>query len=220
MLFGDKNNFAIEYEFIHNPYYEDEYGLIRDSWGSLKIWINSANTCKLERQVEENKVELETYEWNLCYVVGWFCNNLWHIYLDEFPFKSYGNCTVELYENQTDELVIEITEDDPEDMNFLWHDRHCLFMAYDGSYLPLMYFRRVGNDIEINWDNEGHSEEDCRFLNLEGLVYIQKEIFLEVVVAFVKSFIQLFKDRCPEEIAECSEALRHSLERIKQESSC
>lgn len=78
--FGDKNTFAIQYEFDVNPF--NETSLIGETWGKFELSVRGIDICRYKRADSET-----TYQWNLIYIVEWFSENLKYI-LSEEPFPS------------------------------------------------------------------------------------------------------------------------------------
>lgn len=164
-VIGDINKFAIQYILMPNPY--DERGVIGQSWGRLDLWVSGKNLCQYKVGDTVN-----VYIWNLFYVIEWFCENLHHILgYDPFPLPVKGENTLELIQ-KADTFDI-----DEEDENYLWHHakrtwifRHTWFPNRGGSRLPSVYFRRVGENIEIAWNNNFYEKKYriCSFQRSRG----------------------------------------------------
>ena len=68
-----------------------------------------------------------------------------------------------------------------------WNWRHSWFSERGGSFLPLVFFRKVDDQIEIEWDSTAiYEEEDVYFINPKGLHYIDLDIFKQVVEEFLR----------------------------------
>lgn len=55
MLFGNKKEFAIEY-ILHIHPYADELGLLNDSWGELRIWVEDVDLLEMY-SIDNNSVK-------------------------------------------------------------------------------------------------------------------------------------------------------------------
>ncbi|MFT4008231.1 MAG: hypothetical protein QM683_22410, partial [Lacrimispora sp.] len=108
--FGDSNKFAIEYQLQNNPY--GEIGILKESWGVFRLWIDGINICKFKQENEE-----KDYEWNLIYLVEWLSENLEYIIgYDPFPLPVCGNNVSELIQ-KSDKF-----ESGEDDEMYLWYE--------------------------------------------------------------------------------------------------
>lgn len=154
--------------------------------GELQFYIGDQDICSYKA---DNKIE--SYSWNLFCIVTWLCENIDYIIgYDPFPLPVHGDSIQELIE-EADKFE---SEDEVEE--YLWYNaksmwmfKHNWFSCREGSILTLVYFRRVGNNIEIYWDNDFWKESDIEFQVPPGNVLVNKDIFKEVITKFVKSFL-------------------------------
>lgn len=183
-LFGDKEKFAIEYQFIPSPYKEEE--LLNKSWGIFKLWIENQNICEYE--INNYKKQ---YEWNLIYIVEWLCNNLEFILgYDPFPLPVKGQTTLQLIQESN---KFECEEDDE---LYLWYQaksswtfRHSWFSNRAGSMLADVYFRRIETDVEISWDNNFFKDDQVYFTKPVGVYVISKNEFKNIVLEFLSDIL-------------------------------
>jgi len=184
-IYGDKNIFAIQYEFEENPFHEN--GLIDETWGSFKLFVHGKDLCQYER---ENIVM--TFQWNLLYIVEWFSENLKYILSDKpFPLPVEGKNSLELIDNC---LLFDSDNDDEFDAWFdkkqEWEFQHSWFSSRGGSFLPDVFFRRVNGNIEVAWNNEStYSSEGIIFIHSNGIEYISIEMFNHTVKCFIENFL-------------------------------
>ena len=183
-LFGDKEKLAIEYEFLPNPNLESR--LLSDTWGIFKFWINGVEIC----QYMQEELICD-YNWNLYYIVEWFCEKLEYIMgYDPFPLPVNGNNVLELIENADN---FESNDNCEIDLWYgaksRWIFNHCWFSNRDGSILPCVYFRRIEKTIEISWDNAFWMSEGKFFLTQNGVFYISYLLFKQIVFDFLNSII-------------------------------
>lgn len=183
--FGDKNIFAIQYEFVDNPFNEDS--LTGETWGGLELVVHGRGVCRYKR---DNIIM--TYQWNLIYIVEWFSKNLMCILSDKaFPLLVEGKNSLELMDNC---LLFESDNDDEFDVWFdtkqEWEFKHSWFSNRAGSFLPDVYFRRVNDEIEIAWNNKStYTSERINFINPTGIAYIPVELFEKSIKNFIYDFL-------------------------------
>ncbi|MFM8454447.1 MAG: hypothetical protein ACKOAD_05755 [Gammaproteobacteria bacterium] len=195
--FGEKNIFSIEYVLLKNPYYEHEFGLLRDSWGELKIFISGEELLRFSRNgVEQN------YTWNLIYVVEWFCENLKHILTIDNFFSSTENKSIiediALFHENYD-----LYNDEINGKAFDWVQRRDLYSANNGSFLPVVYMLSISDDeIKISWIDPGLVDYDIYFLSKKGSKKIEKKYFERVIREFLTDFLNNFQDSYPDEVNE------------------
>lgn len=183
--FGDINKFAVEYQLKKNPH--GESGILKESWGVFRLWINGINICKFKQESSE-----KDYEWNIIYLVEWLCENLEYILgYDPFPLPVSGNTTLELI-RKSDEFE---TEEDDE--MYLWYQsksrwvhRHNWFCNRGGSYLPSVYFQRKDDGFEVSWDNEFWKEQGIEFASIEGNCKVDRGVFKSVLFDFLEEILK------------------------------
>lgn len=195
-MFGDINNFAIEYKLKCNPF--NEIGLIGDTWGELKLWINGKDICGYERNQEEI-----VYESNLIYIVEWFCENLQFLLREDLiNLPVEGATAIELYNNSVnlksdDEEVMDKWFEERQD----WYSRHNWYWNRSGSFLPEIFFRRKGNNIEIAWNNvETYKEKGIEFSNPIGIKFVETDVFHKIIIEFLNEFTEEMFVKYPENI--------------------
>ncbi|KWX81130.1 hypothetical protein AMQ84_00980 [Paenibacillus riograndensis] len=195
-VFGDSRIFSIEYDFTKNPF--NEKGLLAETWGKFELWVNGKELCKFFRHNYE-----KTYEWNLIHVVEWLGENLPIILTnEEFPLPVHGKTALELLASS---LNFDSDNDDEFDAWFStkqdWEFKHSWFSNRGGSYLPEVYFRRVGQQIEISWDNENLYSEEISFTYRTGLEYVPIHIFDSVLKDYIYDFLETLglKTECYDE---------------------
>lgn len=183
--FGDKNTFAIEYEFVANPFNEPR--LTGETWGKFELSVHGVDVCRYK------KVDrVTTYQWNLIYIVEWFSENLKHILSEEpFPLPVEGQHSLELLDHC---LLFESDNDDEFDAWFEtkqdWEFKHSWFSNRAGSFLPDVFFRRVNDNIEIAWNNEStYASEGISFINPMGVEYVPLGAFESTVKNFIEDFL-------------------------------
>jgi len=187
--FGDKSLFAIEYEMDRTG----EYG---PGVAVFMVYINSKSVCTFKR----DDVVYEFY-WDIKDIVEWFEINLGRIIEEEdgFPLPVKADTAVEFYHNSCDYNSDD--EDDLFEWNYTMHDwvfRHTWLSSRAGWYLANLFFRRVGDTIEISWDNTDlYRDVGIEFLNPTGVFYVGIDVLEHVVHDFVETFKRDLEETIP-----------------------
>jgi len=171
-IFGNKKEFAIEYEL-------DNF-----SKAEFKLYLDSKSICAFKR----NNIIYE-FKWDIRELVDWLELNLNYVLSEEgFPLPVEGNTAVELYQNSGE---FDSEDDDTFDSWYEkrqdWSFRHSWYSSRAGGYLADVYFRKVGDKIEISWDN-CNLYDNIEFLNPVGLCYIELKQFKGIIENFIKAF--------------------------------
>ena len=139
-----------------------EYEKYDDEESYFEMWVKGVPVCCFILRGER-----WTYRWDLSFVVDWLNENLEYIIQeDSFPFDIPGDTSIELLKESGK------FESDDEDEFFEWFSQWQVL------------FRRVGDQIEIEWDNTS-TYEDVTFVNPKGLYYIDLDVFKQVVEQFL-----------------------------------
>lgn len=170
--FGIKEVFGIEYE------------LNNFNNGSLEVWVNNKSVCNFLKNGESHK-----YNWDLVYVIEWLCKNKKNI-INEigFPLPIKADTSIEFY-NKSGEFD---SDDDDEFYEWFkkrqeWYFRHSWYSNRGGSYLADIFFRRVNDTIEVEWDNSV-LYNGINFINPKGIYYVEINLFQQVINEFVEDF--------------------------------
>lgn len=154
--FGDREQFALSISFGRDPHPTGD-DVLDASWGGLSIWVRGR--C-LTRSVSSDGGVPEDVRWGLLGIIRWLINVGVQL-VNEEPFPdttSLDNVrdACEWY-NATSQPFPSLTETE-EDEWFLrrsdWRERHALRRAATDAALPNIMFRRLGDFVEISWDNE------------------------------------------------------------------
>jgi hypothetical protein len=152
----------------------------------------------------ENYNDSKLFEWNLCYIAEWMAVNFKFFLSNRaFPKEIIAKNSIEFVEKM-DKLEPEFDTKEYWDwckIQYDWHQSHCLAAAYDGVVLPILYFNRVNDYVEICWNSEGaYDDRGILFKHPKGCEYIEIKIFKQVLADFLNDFIARFKDKYPEEM--------------------
>lgn len=171
-IIGDKNIFAIEYTFFKNTHDTE-----------LSMYINGANILAFKKNNS-----LLTTRWNLDDLAEWLRDFLNNLCEDPFPFKADGE-----YASIKDINARDFDTDDEDafdayyDKLSEWDFRHRWHPASNGAILADLYFQKLGNKIEISWNNTDF-EENVDFLAKTGGALIEEDIFIKVIDSFLKEY--------------------------------
>ena len=166
-----KKELAIEYEVIG----EESY---------FEFLVDNKQLCCFLKDGKEQQ-----YKWELSCIIDWLIENEEYI-LDEieFPLKVNANSSLEFFNKSG-----EFDSDDIEEFHKWfekrqdWYFRHSWYSNRAGSFLAEVMFRRVGETIEIEWDNTCLYEE-IDFINPKGIYYIDIVTFQQVINEFIEDY--------------------------------
>lgn len=169
--FGEKEELAIEYEIIDNESYFD-------------IWVDGKSLCCFYRDGKKqyNKCELS-------YIIEWFIANTQHIIEEkDFPLQVNADSSLDFWDKsgKFDSEDIEEFHDWFEKRQD-WYFRHSWYSERAGSFLAEVMFRRVGEKIEIEWDNSC-LYDGIDFINPSGINYVGVDTFQQVVNEFIRDY--------------------------------
>lgn len=171
--FGEKSDFAIEYE------------LINGNEGYFDMWVGGKPLCRFIKNNQEIR-----YKWDLLPIVQWLEENMLNILEEkEFPLPVVATTAIEFYN-----LSGEFDMDDFDEFNkwFIkrqeWYFRHSWYVNRSGSFLADVLFHRFDNEkIEIVWDNFCLYPE-VQFAYPKGIWYVDVAVFQAVVHEFISNF--------------------------------
>lgn len=171
-LFGNVSNFAMAYKIYS----------INDIY--LEVYVDNRPICKF---IRNNK--LYDFIWDIREIIGWIDENFYNILSEEeFPLPVIGETGVCLYENSGEFDSLDDNEFDSwYEIRYDWVCRHSWFSSRKGGYLADIYFRKVGNKIELSWDNR-NLFDNVRFINPIGLKYVEKKYFENIIERLIISF--------------------------------
>jgi len=173
-LFGEKNKFAMEYEMTDS------------AAGLFELWVGGLPVC-----CKKENDSIIPYEWRLDALAQWLEDNLQGLICEEdFPLPVSAEGSLDFYaksgEFDSDSLD-EIEAWFGKRQDWLW--RHSWYIAREGSYLAEVFFRRVGENIEVEWDNS-NLYDGIVFANPKGKYLVDAGFFEQTVKAFLSDFSQ------------------------------
>lgn len=123
---------------------------------------------------------VERYYWNTDAIVAWLAEHLCQLLEeDPYPVPVTGESAAELYRNS---MIFNGSEDEEDKwytqvQDWLW--RHSWVEASTGSYLATVFFRRVGDQMEISWDQSDHPR--VVFAHPKGKALVDCQTFASVI---------------------------------------
>ena len=169
--FGKRKELAIEYEIIGKE-------------GYFEFWVDDKPLCCFYKDGKK-----EQYKWELSYIVNWLIENEQYILNEiEFPLQVDANSSIKFLDKSG-----EFDSDNMEEFDRWfekrqdWYFRHSWYSNRAGSFLSDIMFRRVGEKIEIEWDNTV-LYKGIEFISPKGIYYIDISIFKQIVNEFIEDY--------------------------------
>lgn len=191
-LFGNTDHFAIQVELHRDPH--PDPGIepaLAASWGRFALWVDGRCLTRSSRAGES----ADGVEWYLLPLLRWASEAAVALFNEEpFPLPTRQ----ERIPAAVDWL--EASEEPPwtqteaeEEAWFLtrsdWRRRHVLRTGFDGAAVPQVVFRRLGDAIEVSWDNETwpSTRRDIQYLERVGVARVSVDDAEGVWLAFVEN---------------------------------
>ena len=169
---GKKSSFAMEY-CINNDSGDTE----------LAMYVKGSNILAFICDGKE-----ATTCWNIDEIALWLRKFIDDMEDDPYPVNINGE-----YAADKDKNAREFDSEDIEEFDAYydkldeWYLRHRWHTASEGGVLADVYFQKIGNLVEISWNNED-LDEDVHFVNTIGGDKVDKDEFVTVVDAFLKEY--------------------------------
>ena len=171
-IIGDKQQFAMEYTFLDKSHDTE-----------LSMYVEGKNILAFTHVGQDL-----TTRWNLDELAEWLRKFLNELNEDPYPvdcegtFAAQKDCNARDFESDDDDIFEAYYE-----KLYDWNLRHRWHPACSGAILANAYFQRVGNYVEVSWNNED-AEEGVIFQCLNGGAKIQCNVFCSVVNTFLKDY--------------------------------
>lgn len=166
------NEFNLNYNF-----FDDE----RET--KLSMLVNGKNILEYNF-----KGEIRTTTWNLDELAFWLRNFIDTAKDDPYPVEASGE-----YAAEKDITARDFDSDDDEefdayyDMLDEWNQHHRWHTASAGAILSDIYFQRVGENMEISWNNTD-AEDNVFFTYKLGGVTVRFSIFRKEIERFLRDY--------------------------------
>lgn len=198
--FGDTDQLALRLAFGRDPHPAGDPS--RDGgWGSLAIWVRGR--C-LTRSVADGAVS-DQVTWNLLEILSWI-RRAGPRLLNEEPFPlvtqqarlrdacDWIDASEEPFPTPTaaEERTWFVRRSE-------WRSHHALRAAAEDVSLPNIVIRRLGDFLEVSWDNEswGASRPDVTFLERRGRELVSAYQAAGVLCAALQDAVHELKTREP-----------------------
>lgn len=171
-ILGDKSSFGIGFIFFDDAH-ETE----------LSMYIKGRNILAFTREGKRM-----TTRWNLDGLAIWLRDFIDNMLEDIFPFEVEGDSIAD-----KDRNAREFDPDDDDEFDryyeklYEWDERHRWHSKSNGAILANVYFQRVGNSVEVSWNN-ADLEEYVIYDTEEGSELVNKDTFVKVVDEFLKEY--------------------------------
>lgn len=201
--FGDRSRLAVTVALGHPGHDKGHW-----AWGGIAFWVNER--C-LTRAVDPDGVVLDAVRWDLLEIFLWLRQSAARLVNEEpfpalAPSDAYDDAKVRNacdWYDLTDEPPTSLSELE-EDEWFLarseWRRHHALRRAVEGVALPNVYFRRLGDMVEVSWDNETWAtpRPGLRFIEQRGTELISARVFSRVIQETLYEVASALNDRNPD----------------------
>lgn len=198
--FGDRAEVAIVVSLGVDPHPIGERA--RDlSWGSLELWANG--TCLTENVLDGSVAA--GVRWSLLPVLEWLLDvGIRLVNEDPYPRFSKGRDVGDGTAWYDATLQPPVLSEEAERRWFLrrseWRHHHALRRSTEDAALPNVVFRRLGDDVEISWDNESWAaaRSNLRFVERRGRALTPARRFGRVIRETVVEVLSALVSRTEE----------------------
>lgn len=203
---GDRNKLAFEFLFSEDPDKESPSD-VAASWGRLRIWVAGRN---LTSGVSASGQVLDAVECPLLPIVKWFVGVWDPLFHQERLPRPKGTTSARWHARAlaSAPLLDDDALDRLLDERSLWWNHHGLGAALPGFRIPDVHFRRLGDCVEISWnDHEWRSVPGGVRSTVEpGVAVIPVDEVCTVVETWCQQVLDGVKSSC--DVSEELTALR------------
>jgi len=226
---GDKNEFAISFEY-HSEAFSDDPIYVENKdyyceWIKAELWVKNRNLFAFKNNNYD-----ATFAHNFSTLLHFYSDFLYyHLIDDPFPIACQADIAVDMYEETSlihgeaaNKLQNWFDLDwDNIDMNIQnirdeWFKHHCYCVYDDGSFLPFMFFRKIADKIEVSWENNGpkkiNDESTYCFIHQKGVEFVDIKLYKEVIISFCEHLCNKFESLYPKLIADCRKNLQKAID--------
>lgn len=197
--FGERRHFAVFLSLGTDPYPSGDK--LRDAtWGGISIWARGR--CVTASVSSEGAFSHEIH-WSLLDILDWLLRSGIRLVNEEpYPFPA---CSSRVYDgcqwiNETEDPPARLAQDQEKKWFMArseWRRHHALRAAAVDVALPNVFLRRLGDDVEISWDNEtwGAARSDLQFVERLGTVRVCASQAAEVISNAVGDCLSALADK-------------------------
>lgn len=200
-LFGNTDTFGIRVSLETDP--TPAAGIdegLRWSWGSIAI---HAEGRSLTRHYVDGAV-CDGIRWYSLPLIEWLDSRCVHL-LNEEPFPGVTQAfelpdSIAWLEASLNGPLMGLTVDEEDEWfesRSRWWESHGLRSALPGAVAPNVVFHRVGDDIEVSWDNESvaPTRPRVRFVESRGSLVVPGAAFADVLRDVVREVASALRER-------------------------
>lgn len=184
-LLGNKNTFAIEYEFLPDPdsgtsAIEEE----KNSWGNFSIWVKGMNIF----QYSYKEKIIPYSSWYLYHLLLWLAKNANPIlYEERAPVPTDKNCARAIFFDSA-KRAFGLMSEEEDSAWYSWGQRHSLRACSNGAVYPDLFIRASGESVEFSWGNADipGMPEGLFFTAPYGTEKVNRHATREVLYAFLE----------------------------------
>lgn len=170
--FGERNHFAVSISLAGDPHPTGD-AAIDAGWGCIAIWVRGR--C-LTRNVASDGAVSDAVQWSLTGILGWLVDVGVRLVNEEpFPDAVSFDHTRDACDwfNAAETPLLSLTEAEERDWfarRSDWGGHHRLRRAATDAALPNVVVRRLGDFLEVSWDNAtwAASRGDMAFVEQRG----------------------------------------------------
>ncbi|MBI2376274.1 MAG: hypothetical protein HYV07_19930 [Deltaproteobacteria bacterium] len=193
--FGDRDAFAIMISLGRNP-----LSVVppnpNECWGSLGLWVRGR--C-LTRSIDPESTISDAVQWDLFELISWLATVAVPLANEEpLPLAARARDACDWVD--ATEAPGGVLDDEAEDAWYSvrsdWRGRHSLRRAAAGVALPNVVFRRLGESIEVSWNNEAWSTSrpGLSYVERRGTELVSAREFSEAIVAATQDAARVAAD--------------------------
>jgi hypothetical protein len=199
-LFGDTDRFAINIALRDDPAPPPGAPAAQvASWGELELWVDGL--CLTQHAFEGSSGKAVT--WYLLPFFEWLDSKAVEL-LNREPFaypiqQADGGTAIAWLNSANDGRPVGATSwDDDEwlDERYSFWQSHALRAGMPGAAVPHIVFHRVGDDIEVSWDNEGAPppRRGLRYVNPRGARLVDGRFVAETLRSALREFASRLRE--------------------------
>lgn len=187
--FGDREHFAVSVSLGRDPH---PSGVVeRDAtFGTLEIWARGH--C-LTRSVSDGGGVQDGVQWTLLPILEWILGVGVRL-VNEDPYPRFSKGIVVPDGSAWFDATISppMLDAEAERRWFLrrseWRHHHALRRAAEEVSLPNLVFRRIGDQVEVSWDNDAWSppRQDLSFVERRGRSLVDAQAFASILLETVR----------------------------------